>query len=478
LYNNVRSNQNVYYQDWKNGNRRPIITKYYANKDAMFDNYAYPRGAAVLHMLRKHLGDENWWKAINHYLVSNAHQPVSTEDLRIAIEESTGESMDWFFDQWLYKMGHPVFVVTQSYENGKLTLNVKQTQKIDENNEFPQTEMFQMFVDVAIDNKVQRVFIKPQAENVFTFDAATKPKLVNFDYEGTIIKELTFEKSTDDLIYQLANDKDILGRRWAMDELSAKPATNGYDPKIVAALLNTVEKDTNWQMRRAAIGILSEMKTSKGPNPDAEPIITLDDATVQVLLKAAKDEKSLVRSEAVELLGKTKDAKYESVYNTALNDQSYSVIEVAAVALGYTKSPKAYDALIKLTTQKSWHEHYKISGLRGLDALADKRAFDTAYKLATNKAEDKNVRANALIVVATTGKGDARAYPLIKQGFDLAFKNQDFQGIFDSLQAIINLADPRGQEIFDSMKAKFKDNRQFMGFITQFESQFKAGLKK
>ena len=67
----------------------------------------------------------------------------------------------------------------------KLTLNVKQTQKIDLNNEFPQAEFFQTYVDVEIDNKVTRVWIKPQAENVFTFDSATKPKLVNFDYEST-----------------------------------------------------------------------------------------------------------------------------------------------------------------------------------------------------------------------------------------------------------------------------------------------------
>ncbi len=92
------------------------MTKYYANKDAMFDNYAYPRGGAVLHMLRKHLGDEAWWKSINHYLTANAHQPVSTEDFRIAIEETTGQSMDWFFDQWLYRMGHPIFEVTQNYD--------------------------------------------------------------------------------------------------------------------------------------------------------------------------------------------------------------------------------------------------------------------------------------------------------------------------------------------------------------------------
>src|SRR5262245_9152163 len=95
LYADVQSNQNQYLDTWREGNRRPIVTKFYADKDAMFDNYAYPRGGAVLHMLRKHLGDAAWQKAINHYLVKNAHKPVSTEDFRIAIEEATGQSMDW-----------------------------------------------------------------------------------------------------------------------------------------------------------------------------------------------------------------------------------------------------------------------------------------------------------------------------------------------------------------------------------------------
>jgi aminopeptidase N len=59
--------------------------------------------------------------------------------------------MDWFFDQWLYRMGHPIFDVTQSYGGGKLTLNVKQTQKLDLTNEYPQTEFFQGYVDVEVD---------------------------------------------------------------------------------------------------------------------------------------------------------------------------------------------------------------------------------------------------------------------------------------------------------------------------------------
>src|SRR5512141_308234 len=150
LYSDIRANHDQVLGSWNQGNRRPIVTKYYANMDAMFDNYAYPGGGSVLHILRKHLGDKLFSKSLNRYLTTNAHQPVSTEDLRIAIEETSGQSMDWFFDQWLYRMGHPVFDITQSYDpaSKKLTLNVKQTQKIDVTNDYPQTEFFQAYVDV------------------------------------------------------------------------------------------------------------------------------------------------------------------------------------------------------------------------------------------------------------------------------------------------------------------------------------------
>ena len=59
LYADVKSNQDAYFNAWNQGNRHPIVTKNYANPDAVFDTYAYPRGGAVLHMLRKNLGEEN-----------------------------------------------------------------------------------------------------------------------------------------------------------------------------------------------------------------------------------------------------------------------------------------------------------------------------------------------------------------------------------------------------------------------------------
>ena len=49
-----------------------------------------------------------------------------------------------------------------------------------------------------------------------------EPLLVNFDYSDTLIKDLYFGKSAEALIYQLTSDEDMMGRMWALGQLSEK----------------------------------------------------------------------------------------------------------------------------------------------------------------------------------------------------------------------------------------------------------------
>jgi aminopeptidase N len=478
LYTDIKGNHDTVINTWNRGQRRPIVTKYYADKDAIFDNYAYPGGGSVLHMLRKQLGDKLFFKSLNTYLTTHAHQPVSTEDLREAVEVTSGQSMDWFFDEWLYRMGHPIFTVTQSYDDAKkqLTLNVKQTQKLDVANAYPQTEFFQSWVDVEIDNNVERVWMEPKAENVFTFNVAAKPKLVNWDYQSALLKEMTFDKSTDELLYQLQNDKDVLGRKWALDQLKAKLDNAADRDKILAAMTVSAEKDPFWRIRRDALGVVGEAYVPL-PKPGESRVAAKLDPSVEALVtRLTKDPESLIRADAVEILGATQDKKYENVFTAALNDRSYSVIEDGARALGELKDPASYEALSKLATTPSWHGRIMIAGLNGLAELGDKRAFDVSYKVATDTSLPLSQRSAALAAVGATGKGDPRAYPLIYDQFKKAMDSQNIQGIINSMAAVVKIADPRGQEVFDQMKAKFKDNANAMQFITAQETEFKSAI--
>jgi HEAT repeat protein len=221
--------------------------------------------------------------------------------------------------------------------------------------------------------------------------------------------------------------------------------------------------------------IVSQPNAAAGGNAAS---VTLDAATLATLQKALKDQKSLIRADAISFLATTKDAKYADIYLSALNDQSYTVIDNAAEALGETKSPKAYDALLKLSQADSWRSRLRRAGLTGLAALGDKRAFETGYKFATDKNQTPSVRSAALGVVGATGKGDARTYPLIFAQFKKSLDANEFQGIISGINAIAALGDPRGQEAFDLMKTKFKSNPNAMNFINNLETKFKAGIGK
>ncbi|HKR59791.1 MAG TPA: M1 family aminopeptidase [Pyrinomonadaceae bacterium] len=470
LYVDVRGNQNQYFGAWNQGNRRPIVTKNYANPDAVFDTYAYPRGGAVLHMLRRNLGEENWWRAINHYLRKYAHQPVETEEFRVAIEESTGQSMDWFFDEWLYRMGHPVFRISQNYDAAAkaLKLTVEQRQQVDPEWLFPQVAYFRTPVEVEIETgsgtRIERVMIEPQKEQTFTFKSDSKPLLVNFDYGGTLIKELEFTKTNDELIYQLTKDQDVLGRLWALGQINnrlrAESAPQPEKELLVKEVSMALSNDSFWGMRVEAALALSGIS---------------GDVARQALLKATKDKKPAVRTRALLSLAASKDPSLAQLYRSFLNDESYAVIRGAAVALGQTKDPAAYESLTKLLETPSWRDNIKASALTGLASLEDKRALEIGLRLA-QKGNPPQARAAALRLIGVIGTQDERVYPLLADTVKQSLFRNEFSLALASGEALVSLGDPRGLALFEDLAKQAVGSPQIQNFVSNFQGQLKKKL--
>ena len=69
----------------------------------------YEKGAMVLHMLRRTIGDEHFMNALSGFCRKNAGRLVTTEDFEAAVEAVAGREMDWFFDQWIRRTGYPVY---------------------------------------------------------------------------------------------------------------------------------------------------------------------------------------------------------------------------------------------------------------------------------------------------------------------------------------------------------------------------------
>ena len=479
----------TYLADWNSGIRRPIVTQNFEDPDVMTrDNYSFVRGSMVLHMLRKQLGDEKFQAAIGNYLREFGGKMVTTADFQKAVNEAAGESMDWFFDQWVYKMGHPVFEVTQKFDEdeSRLILNVKQTQKPDPAYEYPQAEYFKGKMEIEIDGKVKTINIEPKEINILTFDMPAQPKYINFDYEGTWIKEVTFTKSLKELLQLAVESKDVSGRSWAIAELvniAGDEKTTGKDKeKIYSALRKICLSDSYWRMKFNA---LNQLQSLIAPFWETAAI-DLDKPTREMLLKIIKNEKSWLQAAAIRFLGMTRDPQYADLYISFLNDQSDRVVGSAAASLGKTKSSKAFDALANLVKRPSMKSQSLMSALNGLKELGDTRAYDIAYnsladlklrrwRLPTPPVWD--YRIIAAQTISSLGKSES-AYLLVFERFKASMNENDVQGIFNNILLIIALADPRGQEAFDMLKAKYKDDPAIYDAAIQQETSFKGVIKQ
>ncbi|MCS7273761.1 MAG: M1 family aminopeptidase [Fimbriimonadales bacterium] len=95
-------------------------------------NFSYRKGAWVLHGLRWVLGTERFFEALARYRQRFAYSHATTADFQRVVEEVWGDSMDWFFQPWVYGIGAPSYNWgwTTTIVNGKhyLLLSVRQTQ--------------------------------------------------------------------------------------------------------------------------------------------------------------------------------------------------------------------------------------------------------------------------------------------------------------------------------------------------------------
>lgn len=90
--------------------------------------FTYEKAAWVLHMLRGIMGDDAFFAAVRDYYAGYRDRNANTAELRVIFERHAGQPLDWFFRQWIYAPGHPIFATTWNWRDGKVMLRVEQTQ--------------------------------------------------------------------------------------------------------------------------------------------------------------------------------------------------------------------------------------------------------------------------------------------------------------------------------------------------------------
>jgi len=94
------------------------------------NQFVYQKGSWTLHMLRGVIGTEPFWRGIRLYYQRHMNGLASTLDLRRAMEEVSGQDLEWFFTEWLTRSGVPQVSGDWRYDaaNKQIVATVRQTQ--------------------------------------------------------------------------------------------------------------------------------------------------------------------------------------------------------------------------------------------------------------------------------------------------------------------------------------------------------------
>lgn len=149
----------------------------------------YKKAACVVYMLREETGDENFFKILKQFMTNPKfkYANASTNDLVNLTNEVTGKDYTWFYDQWIYNPGHPVYKNSYDFieDDGKDYLVYTFHQK--ENGQL----YYQSTVEIKVvyKNGTSEVFKCFNSKNGEKFNFEVKPnvKSVIFDPENKII---------------------------------------------------------------------------------------------------------------------------------------------------------------------------------------------------------------------------------------------------------------------------------------------------
>lgn len=249
---NLNEKREQYFREARTKYRRPIVMDRWKFPNDNFDSHTYPKGANVLHMLRKEIGDSAFFGFHRKILTEHGFGNALTDDIRRAAESTSGRDLRWFFDQWLMKPGHPVLNVSWRWDEPSKSARIRVKQMQDTSGGVP-IYTFQAVVGIRLagGHRTERIVVGKKVEE-FAIACASKPDLVEFDEPHDLLAEVTFERPAGELMVQLEKG-NALSRLFAANQLAAFVG----EPAVFKALMHSARSDGFWGVRRAATAALS-----------------------------------------------------------------------------------------------------------------------------------------------------------------------------------------------------------------------------
>ena len=154
---------------------------------------SYSKGAIVLHMLRGIVGDSVFFNILKNYLKDPglAYGSATTEDFERVAEATSGLSLDYFFNQWIYGENYPKYMLTWGFDQAsqnQYNVSLVLEQAV---NSYPKffTMPIQIKLSTSAGDTTIPIFNNAQTQD-FNFAVIGKPTLLTFDPNNFLIKDV------------------------------------------------------------------------------------------------------------------------------------------------------------------------------------------------------------------------------------------------------------------------------------------------
>jgi len=93
----------------------------------VFRALVYNKGASVLHMLRRLIGDEAFFSGLRRFYADNRFKKAGTDDLRKAMEAASKRDLNRFFERWIYDNAIPRLRFSSAVDGQELIVRFEQS---------------------------------------------------------------------------------------------------------------------------------------------------------------------------------------------------------------------------------------------------------------------------------------------------------------------------------------------------------------
>lgn len=420
-------NRRIYLDEDAGRYRRPIVCRTYTDPWTIFDRHLYEKGGWVLRMLHLELGDELFWKGVNLWLTRHRDGIAETQDLVAAFEEATGRNLQGFFDQWVYRAGHPALRLRWRWDGKgkKGELHLTQTQDV---SDAAPAFKFQVSFRVTGRGWTKTFREKVDAkEHRFVWTLPGEPLDVEFDPGLELLASSTLKKPHSMWLRQLRAGLTSTSRA-----IAASNVASWGGPEAVAALEAAAVREKFW-------GAASEIVSALGSVPGQGSVDALRRLLARVknpkILRAVVEQLGrrggpadaralaplarsgrflLVRAEATRALGQLDYARHAALIDRNMKAATYrdGVAAAAVSATAASRDPRAAKKLLA-ASKPPYRFGARVAAIRALAEYAP--SLPEAVPALLSLLDEKDERVSLIACAALGRTADERALPALEK---------------------------------------------------------------